>query len=36
MLASELNRYYNAGLKFINIRTGDGDKVNNIVPNSLT
>jgi len=34
-LASELDCYYNAGLKFIKIRSKDGNKRNNVVPNPL-
>jgi len=35
-LASELNRYYDAGLKLIKIRTNNGNKVNDVVPDPLT
>ena len=35
-LASELDRYYDAGLEFIKIRTNDGDEVNDVVPDPLT
>ena len=35
-LASELNCYYNVGLKLIKIHTNDGNEVNNIIPNPLT
>ena len=35
-LASELDRYYDAGLELIKIRTDDGDEVNDVVPDPLT
>ena len=35
-LASELNCYYNVGLKLIKIRTNNNDEVNNVIPNPLT
>ena len=35
-LTSELNCYYNIGLKLIKICTNNGNKVNNIIPNPLT
>ena len=34
-LTTELNYYYNTGLKFIKIRNKNNSKVNNILPNPL-
>ena len=34
-LASELDRYYDAGLEFIKIRSDDGNERNDVVPDPL-
>jgi len=34
-LASELNRYYDVGLKFIKIRSNDGNERNDVISNPL-